>query len=650
MQPFKTTFFRAVAILLFLVTIFGLPFTALAQSTVNLQLHDIQVKPIQGSAAYDVSAYFSLLDSAGNPIKDATVDDFTLAEDNQPVKIATVAASNEPLNVAILLDTSGSMAGDKIKAARSAASKFIEDLQNNDQVAVLTFDKSVTSRIDFTLDHTAAEQQVELIPDPIPNAYTCLYDAAYESIQNASALPSGQRAIILLTDGKDEANNGTPCSLHTLDDVISLASESKTSIPIYTIGLGSDADTQSLQRMASETGGRYQASPDSTQLDALFGLLLDELRSQYVIHYTSAASAGPHTLTLNVNYRSEEGVASGKMEMPALPYILAFTSPVDSSVINEKTAISISITGQGAPIQKVVFLANNNNIGSATTPPYSIEWDPSSLPAGSVFLEAVAQDAGGIELARSGITITYNPAAATTTASLTPTPTSTSISTPTSPGIKIGKYTISPIILAAAGGVILLGIVLIILLIVRNRRKKEKERDRQWQEKVQGVGAESTSSSSDDRTIDSYTPSENALGVLVIQQSDDPAMLHQRIEIVKPETRLGRKADNDVIFANDSPVSRYHAVIEERNGQLFLSEIISADEHNSQPKRPLYGTFVNGTQVKDSVLLQDGDEIMLGKRVRIRFESAHNEKTNEDRTFDQGASSDDDKTMDFGTD
>lgn len=650
MPASKSIFLRIATVFAFLALLFGSSQAALAQANVTLQLHNIQVKPIQGSANYDVSAYFSLLDSNGNPIKDAATDEFTLSEDNQTVKIASLAASNEPINVAILLDTSGSMAGDKIKAARSAASKFIEDLQSNDEVAVMTFDKAINPIIDFTLDHNAAEQQVALISNPIPNAYTCLYDAAYQAIQNASALPSGQRAIILLTDGKDEANNGTPCSQHSLDDVINLATEGKTSIPIYTIGLGTDADTQALQRMASETSGRYQASPDSTQLQALFGLLLNELRSQYVIHYTSAATAGDHTLTLNVNYLNAEAKISGKMNMPALPYSLAFKSPVDASKVNGKITISVTITGQGAPIQKVVFLANNNNIGSATTSPYTLDWDPSSLSAGSVFLEAVAQDAGGIELARSGITITYNPAAATTIPSSTPTPTSTSISTPTSPGIKIGKFTINPIILAAAGGVILLGIVLIILLIGRNRRKKEKERDRQWQEKVQGVGAESASSSSDDRTIDSYTPSENALGVLVIQQSDDPAMLHQRIEIVKPETRLGRKADNDVIFANDSPVSRHHAVIEERNGQLFLSEIISADEHNSQPKRPLYGTFVNGNQVQDSVLLQDGDEIMLGKRVRIRFESAHSAQTNVDRTLDQGASSDDDKTMDFGTD
>ena len=630
----KSIFLRIASAFAFLTLLFGLSQPALAQSNVTLQLHDIKVQPIQGSAAYDVSAYFSLLDSAGNPIKDATVDDFTLSEDNQPGKIASLGAANEPINVAILLDTSGSMAGDKIKAARSAASKFIKDLQTNDQVAVLTFDKSTTHKIDFTLDHTAAQQQVDLV-DATPGGYTCLYDAAYETIQLATDLPSGQRAIILLTDGKDEASNGTPCSLHTLDEVISLASEGKTRIPIYTVGLGEGADTQTLQRMASETGGRYQASPGPTQLDALFGRLLDELRSQYVLHYTSSTAAGEHTLTLHVKYRSAEDEVSSKMEMPALPYNLTFTSPADAAEVNGKTNLSVVITGQGAPIQKVLFLANNVSIGSAAMPPYKLDWDPSGLQEGSVFLEAIAVDAGGTELARSGITVTYKLAAATPTPTQTPS------------GIKSGRLSITTIILASVAGLVLLGVVMTVLLLVGKRRRKEKERDKQWQEKVQGIGAESAVST-DDRTMDSFTPSENALGVLVILQCDDPAMLHKRIEIVRPVTHLGRKADNDVIFAKDSPVSRHHAVIEERDGQLFLSEIVSADEHSGQPKRPAYGTFVNGTQVQDPILLRDGDEIMLGKRVRIRFESVHSAQTGEDRTLDQGTSSDDEKTMDFG--
>ncbi len=204
MQTFKTIFSRVVLAVFLLVMMAGIPKSALAQSSVTLTLHDVRVQPIPGSQAYDVTVYLSLLDSAGNPIKDAAAEDFTVSEDNQPVQIASLAsADNEPINVALLLDTSASMTGEKIDAARSAASRFISDLQGGDQVAVLTFDLTTTNRIDFTTDHTAARQQVELI-QPTPGAGTCLYDAAYQTVQQVAALSYGRRAVILLTDGRDE--------------------------------------------------------------------------------------------------------------------------------------------------------------------------------------------------------------------------------------------------------------------------------------------------------------------------------------------------------------------------------------------------------------------------------------------------------------
>lgn len=59
------------ALLLF-VTMAGIPQSTLVQSNVTLTLHEIKTQPISGSQAYAVAVYLSLLDSAGNPLKDAT--------------------------------------------------------------------------------------------------------------------------------------------------------------------------------------------------------------------------------------------------------------------------------------------------------------------------------------------------------------------------------------------------------------------------------------------------------------------------------------------------------------------------------------------------------------------------------------------------
>ncbi len=638
MRTAKSAFLHVVFVLIFLFGFISEPRSALAQSSVTLLLHDLRAQIIQGSAAYDVALYFSLLDSAGNPIKDAAAADFTLIEGSQEVQIASLApANNEPINVALLLDTSGSMVGEKMDAARKAAAKFISDLQSSDRVAVLTFDLTTVHKIDFTTDHTAARQQVELI-QPTPGAGTCLYDAAYQTIQTTADQPAGRRAVILLTDGVDEAG-GKPCSLYTADEVIDLASEGQTRVPLYTIGLGSAVDGPTLERLSSQTGGRYQYSPGTTQLDALFGRLSDELRSQYVLHYTSTAAPGQHTLTLKVDYHNAKDEVSSSVELPALPYSIAFIAPVDEAEVSGMTTISVAISGQGAPIQKVQFLANGMSIGSDTEAPYELEWDSSGLEAGSVFLEAIAQDAAGTELARSGVTVTVM-------APGTPSGTETPGASATPSGQEEGKPTLSKTMIIAIAAILVVVVVVVVFVLIAasKRRKREKERDKEWATVVGGEGVPEVSM--EDRTIDAFTPSENALAVLTILESDDAALKGQRIEITKSVTALGRKADNDVIFPKDSPVSRHHAVIEERNGKMYLSEVLSTDESGAG-KRPAYGTFVNGRQVEEITLLNDGDEIRLGKRVRIRFESAARAGGDEGRTIDQ-LTSGDEKTVDFG--
>lgn len=630
MRPKRSVLSHVLSVFFAGALLLALSQPARAQSNVTLLLHDVTVQPIAGSPTYDVALYFSLLDSGGNPIKDAKVGDFTLTEDDKRVQIGSLASANDkPISVAILLDTSGSMAGEKIDAARQAAARFISNLQGGDRVAVLTFANTTVHQIDFTSDHTAARQRVELIQFT-PGGTTCLYDAIYQTIRMTAQEPSGRRAIIVLTDGVDEAG-GRPCSYHTVEDVIALSTQEGARIPIYTVGLGNRVDGQTLDRIARQTSGHYLYAVAATQLDALFGRLTDELRSQYVIRYTSAATGGRHTLTLQVNKNGARDQASLEVEFPPLPYIITFTSPAKDAEVSGPITIAVTISGQGAPIQKVQFLANGVSIGFDSEAPYELEWQPSpDLQAGEVFLEAIAQDAAGTQLVRGGVTIKYRPAV------------------PTQPVAEAEKKSSSTAIImisAGIGGLILMGALVIFLLAVVKKRRDEKRREEEWRRVVQGIGVPTTTTM-DDRTLDAFTPSENALAVLVILNSDDPALIHQRIEITKPVTHLGRKADNDVVFAKDSTVSRHHAVIEERNGQMFLSEVMGVDDYG-RPKPPTYGTFVNGKQIQGSYALHDGDEIQLGRRVRIRFEAIAPTIGTEERTLDQ-LSSDDAKTTDFG--
>ena len=203
------------------------------------------------------------------------------------------------------------------------------------------------------------------------------------------------------------------------------------------------------------------------------------------------------------------------------------------------------------------------------------------------------------------------------------------------------SYTLTSGILAAfvAGGVVVI-IVGVILWIWFARRRKDRGREEAWHAAVNAPDPVMAPSS--DRTLDALVPGETALAILTVEKSDDLGLVGQRIEIHRPLTALGRSADNDIIFAKDSPVSRMHAEIREHDGQLWFSPLIAMD-NTGVPKLPTFGTFVNDQPVNSSVALHDGDLIRLGKRVDLRVELIRREAERE-ATQDQLAL-DDAKTM-----
>jgi hypothetical protein len=533
-------------------------------------------------------------------------------------------ADQEPINVAIVMDTSGSMSGLKMQAASQAAARFIARLGNNDQAALISFNSAVKNESDFTEDLADVQEKAELLA-AVRGSGTCFYDALYESIQLSASIPDGRRAIVILTDGVDELPSGGPCSKYTDQDVIDLATNATTRVPIYTLGFGNSVDANGLERLAARTGGVYQFAADAVQLDEVFGRLSQQLRSQYRLTYVSIAPPGPHILALKVDTSTVHEQTTHDFILPPFPYRVVFIAPTEDEEIGGETTLSVQVRGQGEPIARVEFFANDESLGVSETAPYELVWNP-SFDASEAKLEAAAYGEAGGELARSSVNVILKESVATPEAVA---------------GGELPAAATSPLLIGGAVAVVLV-IVVVVLVIALRPKQREQERDREWRERVQGEGS-FNAGFGEERTLDSFTPSENALGMLAVLQSDDPAMVGQQIEIAKPITNLGRKADNDVIFTKDSPVSRHHAVIEERGGNLFLSEVMAIED--GTPKRPAYGTFVNGTQIEDPVLLHHGDEIRLGKRVRLRFESLQHTSTDGERTLDQFDSSDE-RTLD----
>ncbi len=151
-----------------------------------------------------------------------------------------------PAIVALAIDTSGSIRSADRARTRDLAIDLLQALPPGSEVAVLTFDDQ--SRI--VVERTSK-------PDPVHDAimaarasgsFTALHDALYDASRYLRDAPPARKAIVLLTDGRDEN------SALNLDDGLAVAMQG--AIPVFAVGLG-QVEEKALRRIAKLTGGDY---------------------------------------------------------------------------------------------------------------------------------------------------------------------------------------------------------------------------------------------------------------------------------------------------------------------------------------------------------------------------------------------------------
>lgn len=612
-----------------MVILFSMHMHGLAQTAaIDLIVHYVEAVRAEDGVSYNINVYLTVLDSAGEPIRDLPKESFTLLEDGQKVEIQNaVMLTQEPGNIVLVMDTSGSMAGTGINDAKLAATNFVSQLKPNDQVAVLTFDDQVIPRIDFTTDHNLIIEKINSITTT-PKSGTCLYDAAFSAVRMFSPDPPlpGSRAVILFTDGRDETAAGAICSQSTIEQVLGAASNGKYRVPIYTVGLGVEKqiDTKTLKGFAEQTGGYYLYSSSSSKLTSTFQVLSNQLSAQYILTYRSVAGPGSHALTAGVNMLDAtlpQDSDTRTFPLDVLPPHLSFNAPLDGETIGDQLKIMVSLSSQGqAVIERVAFEVNGVEAGTDDVTPYEFELDATSYPPGVMTITAIAYGADSNILARNSMNVIH----VETSAGSVPIEVSTAAGVPpeATPAPETGSNsTIFLSILLSAGSIIAIGLLIFYLMLQRRMTKVQQTDQYEVQDALPPMQGMPVYRRTDDvrKPVDMQLESD-VLGAITVEASDDSSLIGHRFEITATLVTLGRSADNDVNFPNDKPVSRHHAEIYEINGKLYLREVLTADSSGTA-KSPKYGTFLNGAPMgPDPALLKTGDEIQLGKRARIRFE------------------------------
>ena len=148
-----------------------------------------------------VSVPVSVSDRQGHYLSGLKASDFTLLKDHAPQPIAVFEATEEPLNVALLLDTSRST-HDVLDKIKDAAMDFLKRLRPQDRAMIVSFDYETHILTGLTSDRKALERAVKKA-EIGQYVGTTLYDAVMQVARKSLKGIEGRKAIILLTDGKD---------------------------------------------------------------------------------------------------------------------------------------------------------------------------------------------------------------------------------------------------------------------------------------------------------------------------------------------------------------------------------------------------------------------------------------------------------------
>jgi VWFA-related protein len=212
-------------------------------------------------------------------------DDLIVVEDGVEQTVTEFQESVAPVSLVMALDRSGSMRADE-EGVRAAAGAFIDALRPEDALGVVSFADNVELQADVATHRTWSRLAVQQYTT---SGGTALYDAIALALDRLATV-TGRRAIVVLTDGRDENNPGTaPGSRHTLADIVERLE--RTDVAVFAIGLGPKVDRPTLEALAEVSGGESYFPSDVTLLTDDYRRVIEDLRRRYIVSYTSTNPA-----------------------------------------------------------------------------------------------------------------------------------------------------------------------------------------------------------------------------------------------------------------------------------------------------------------------------------------------------------------------
>ncbi len=277
--------------------------------------YKITTRALQGTQKASVTlvqVYCTVRNRNGSYMMDLTRDDFTVMEAGVPQELAVFSAERKPAHMVLLIDSSASMKReDRLGVAQEAADGFVEALEPDDTAAVVSFSNYPELMQERTADKEALRNSIQSLE---AGGGTALYDALVSGVSMLKGI-DGRKAIILLSDGRDESTDGLgPGSVATFDQAMDAVLRSETAV--YAIGTGEHLERdldfhrnrtvgEILTELAGRSGGRVYFVKKAGKLKSAYRQVADELRHQYTLAYSPAETdlAGDGTVWRPITVR-----------------------------------------------------------------------------------------------------------------------------------------------------------------------------------------------------------------------------------------------------------------------------------------------------------------------------------------------------------
>jgi Ca-activated chloride channel family protein len=296
----------------------------------------------------------TVFDANGHFVPGLRQDDFLVYEDNSQVEVSHFNAERVPVSLGIALDTSGSMAGNKMDAARGALTRFVDDLlDRSDELFLYRFSNYPTLAQGWTSDRQRILGALDRVT---PNGGTAMYDAVSEAIPLAQQGRNRKKALVVISDGNDTASQLGIRDVkqqiresEVLVYAIGIDGEGQAAvrraplqppripIPIplpfpgaprgrsswpppqppiggtgggnggngnWTRGLDDRVNVTALRDLTDDSGGRTEIVRDIRDLDPATAGIADELSKQYYLGYTSPGTKDGRWHAIRVEVRN----------------------------------------------------------------------------------------------------------------------------------------------------------------------------------------------------------------------------------------------------------------------------------------------------------------------------------------------------------